>query len=93
MLNKGFYYIISLSVSPKLIISYSSSIRRGAIKVIREGTIVEGVSSIMYLKGTESLQIKEAGIIIKRSFAFKAAFLASNTAILAFIATSLLLIL
>ena len=46
----------------------------------------------MYLKGTESLQIKEAGIIIKRSFALKAAFLASNIAILAFIATSLLLI-
>jgi len=92
MLNKGFYYIISLSVSPKLIISYSSSIRRGAIKVIREGTIVEGVSSIIYLKGTKSPRIKEASIVIKRSFAFKAAFLAFNAAIIAFIITSLLLI-
>jgi len=46
----------------------------------------------MYLKGTESLQIKEAGIIIKRSFALKAAFLAFNAAMLAFIATSLSLI-
>jgi len=31
-------------------------------------------------------------MVIKRSFAFKAAFLASNAAILAFIVTSLLLI-
>jgi len=44
------------------------------------------------LKGTGSLQIKEAGIVVKRSSALKAAFLASNTAMLAFIATSLLLI-
>jgi hypothetical protein len=47
----------------------------------------------MCLKGTRSPQIKEAGIIIKRSFAFKAAFLAFNAIILAFIATFLLLIL
>jgi hypothetical protein len=90
MLNKGSSYIISLFASPKLIISYSSSIRGSAIKAIREGIVVEGVSSIICLKGTE---IKEAGIIIKRSFALKAAFLASNVAMLAFIATSLLLIL
>jgi hypothetical protein len=47
----------------------------------------------MYLKGTGSPQIKEAGIVIKRSFALKAAFLAFNVAMLAFITTSLLLIL
>jgi hypothetical protein len=54
MLNKGSSYIISLFVSPKLIISYLSSIRGGAIKAIREGIVVEGVSSIIYLKGTGS---------------------------------------
>jgi hypothetical protein len=46
----------------------------------------------MCLKGTRSPRIEEAGIVIKRSFALKAAFLASNIAMLAFIATSLLLI-
>jgi len=69
-----------------------SSIRGGAIEAIQEGTVVEGVSLIMCLEGTGSLQIKEAGVVVKRSFAFKAAFLASNAAMLAFIATSLLLI-
>jgi hypothetical protein len=93
MLNKGSSYIISLSASPKLIISYSSSIKESAIKAIREGIVVEGVSSIIYLKSTKSPQIKEAGIVIKQSFALKAAFLASNIAMLAFIATFLLLIL
>jgi hypothetical protein len=92
MSNKGFSYIISLFVSPKLIISYLSSIRGSAIKAIQERIIVEGVSSIMCLKGTKFPRIKEAGIIVKRSFAFKVAFLASNIVILAFIVTSLLLI-
>ena len=46
----------------------------------------------MCLKGTGSLQIEEAGVVVKRSFALKAAFLASNAAMLAFTATSLLLI-
>jgi hypothetical protein len=93
MLNKGSFYIISLSVLLKLIIGYSSLIRGSAIEAIQEGTIVEGVSLIMCLKGTGSPRIKEAGIVIKRSFALKAAFLASNATMLAFIATSLLLIL
>ena len=47
----------------------------------------------MYLKGTRSLQIEEAGVVVKQSFALKVAFLASNIAMLAFTATSLLLIL
>jgi hypothetical protein len=34
MSNKGSSYIMSLSASPKLIISYLSSIRGGAIKAI-----------------------------------------------------------
>jgi hypothetical protein len=93
ILNKGSSYIISLSVSLKLIIGYLSSIRGGAIEAIREGIVVKRVSSIMCLKGTKSPRIEEAGIVVKRSFALKAAFLASNPAILAFIATSLLLIL
>ena len=63
MLNGGSSYIISLSASPKLIISYLSSIRGGAIEAIREGIVVEGVSSIICLEGTGSLQIKEAGIV------------------------------
>ena len=67
-------------------------IRGGVTEATREGIVVEGVSLIIYLKGTRSLQIKEASIVIKRSFAFKAAFLASNAAMLIFIATSLLLI-
>jgi hypothetical protein len=46
----------------------------------------------MCLEGTGSPRIKEAGIVIKRSFALKAAFLASNAAMLAFIITFLLLI-
>jgi hypothetical protein len=46
----------------------------------------------MCLKGTRPPQIKEAGIVIKRSFTLKVAFLAFNAIILAFIATSLLLI-
>jgi hypothetical protein len=54
--------------------------------------VVEGVSLIMCLKGTGSPRIKEASVIIKRSFALKAAFLASNIAMLIFIITSLLLI-
>jgi hypothetical protein len=83
---------MSLSISLKLIIGYLSSIKGGAIEAAREGTIVEGVSLIMCLEGTGSPRIKEAGVIIKRSFAFKAAFLAFNVAMLAFIATSLLLI-
>jgi hypothetical protein len=65
MLNKSFSYIISLFASLKLIISYLSSIRGGAIKAIREGIVVEGVSSIIYLKGIKSPRIKEAGIVIK----------------------------
>jgi hypothetical protein len=93
MLNKGSSYIISLSALLKLIISYLSLIRGGVIEATREGTIVEGVSLIICLEGTRSPRIKEAGIVIKRSFAFKAAFLASNVAMLAFIITSLLLIL
>jgi hypothetical protein len=46
----------------------------------------------MCLKGIKSPRIKEANIVVKRSFALKAAFLASNIAMLAFTATSLLLI-
>jgi len=69
-----------------------SSIGGGAIEAAREGIVVEGVSSMMCLEGTGSPQIKEAGIVVKRSFALKAAFLASNAAMLAFIATSLSLI-
>ena len=92
MLNGGSSYIISLSASPKPIIGYSSSIRGGATEAAQEGTVVEGVGSMIYLKGTGSLQIKEAGIIVKQSFALKAAFLAFNAAMLAFIATSLSLI-
>jgi len=92
MLNGGSSYIISLSASPKLIISYLSLIGGGITEAIREEIVVEGVSLIMCLKGTGSLQIKEAGIIVKQSFALKAAFLAFNAAMLAFIATSLSLI-
>jgi len=47
----------------------------------------------MCLKGIKSPRIKEAGVVVKRSFALKAAFLAFNIVILVFIATSLLLIL
>ena len=78
---------------PKLIISYLSLIRGGATEAAREGTVVEGVGSMMCLEGTGSPRIEEAGVVVKRSFALKAAFLASNAAMLAFIATSLLLIL
>jgi hypothetical protein len=92
MSNKGSSCIISLFASLKLIIGYSFSIRGGAIEAIQEGTVVEGVSSIMCLEGTGSPRIKEASVVIKRSFALKAAFLAFNIAMLAFIATSLLLI-
>jgi hypothetical protein len=92
MLNGGSSYIMSLSASLKLIISYLSSIGGSAIEAIREGTIVEGVGSMMCLEGIRSPRIEEAGVVVKRSFALKAAFLASNTAMLAFIATSLLLI-
>jgi hypothetical protein len=46
----------------------------------------------MCLEGIRSPRIKEAGVVVKRSFALKAAFLAFNVAMLAFIATSLLLI-
>jgi hypothetical protein len=70
-----------------------SSIKGSVIEAILEGIIVEGVSLIMCLKGIKSLQIKEANIVIKQSFAFKVAFLASNIVMLAFIITSLLLIL
>ena len=83
---------MSLSISLKLIIGYLSSIKGGAIEAAREGTIVEGVSLIMCLEGTGSPRIKEANIVIKRSFALKVASLASNIVILAFIITSLLLI-
>jgi hypothetical protein len=93
MLNRGSSYIMSLSALPKLIIGYLSSIKGSAIKAIRERIVIKGVSLIMCLKGTRSPQIEEASIVVKRSFALKAAFLASNAAILAFIATSLLLIL
>jgi hypothetical protein len=86
-------YIISLFILLKLIISYLSSIKGSVIEAILEGIIVEGVSLIMRLKGIKSLQIKEANIVIKQSFAFKVAFLASNIVMLAFIITSLLLIL
>jgi hypothetical protein len=55
MLNKGSSYIISLFVSLKLIISYSSLIGGSAIEVAQEGIVIEGVSSIMYLKGIKSL--------------------------------------
>jgi hypothetical protein len=65
MLNKGSSYIISLFASLKLIISYSSSIRGGAIKAIRERIVVEGVSLIICLEGTGSPRIEEAGIVIK----------------------------
>jgi hypothetical protein len=65
MSNRGSSYIISLFILLKLIISYLSSIKGGAIKAIREGIVVEGVSSIIYLKGTKSPQIKEASIVIK----------------------------
>jgi hypothetical protein len=47
----------------------------------------------MCLKGTKSLQIKEASIVVKQSFALKVAFLAFNATMLVFIATSLSLIL
>jgi hypothetical protein len=77
---------------PKPIISYSSSIGGGVIEAAREGIVIEGVSSIICLKGTGSPRIEEASVVVKRSFALKAAFLASNAAMLAFIATSLLLI-
>jgi hypothetical protein len=65
MSNKGSSYIISLFALLKLIISCLSSIRGGAIKAIREGIVVEGVSSIICLKGTKSPRIEEAGIVIK----------------------------
>jgi hypothetical protein len=45
---------MSLFASLKLIISYLSLIEEGAIKAIREGIIVEGVSLIICLKGTKS---------------------------------------
>jgi ABC-type microcin C transport system permease subunit YejB len=54
MSNRGSSYIISLSISPKLIISYLSSIGGGVIKAIQEGIVVEGVSSIICLEGTKS---------------------------------------
>jgi hypothetical protein len=93
MSNKGFSYIISLFALLNFIISYLSLIGGGAIEAIYKGIVVKGISLIIYLKGTKSLQIKEANIVIKQSFAFKVAFLASNAIMLAFIATSLLLIL
>jgi len=55
MSNKGSFYIISLFVLLKLIISYLSLIRESVIKVAQEGIIVERVSLIIYLKGTKSL--------------------------------------
>jgi hypothetical protein len=45
---------MSSSALLKLIIGYSSSIRGSAMEAAREGTVVEGVSSIMCLKGTGS---------------------------------------
>ena len=92
MSNKGSSYIISLFILLKLIISYLSLIKGGITKAILEGIIIEGLSLIMCLEGTKSLQIKEASAVVKRSFVLKATFLASSVAILAFIATSLLLI-
>jgi hypothetical protein len=65
MSNRSSSYIISLFASPKPIISYLSSIRGGAIKATQEGIVIEGVSLIIYLKGTGSPRIKEAGIVIK----------------------------
>jgi hypothetical protein len=70
-----------------------SLIRQSAIKAIKEEIVIKGVSLIIYLKDTRSLQIKEASIVAKQSFTFKVAFLAFNIVMLAFIATSLLLIL
>jgi hypothetical protein len=91
-LNSNSFLIISSLTLLKLIISYSSTLE-GATEVAWEGIVVIRVSSRICLKGTGSLQIKEAGVVVKRSFAFKKAFLAFKAAILAFIATSLLLIL
>jgi len=82
---------MSSLTSQKPIVSYLSAIE-GAIKVTREGTVVIGVGSRIGLKGTGSPRTKEAGIVVKRSFALKEAFLASKAAILAFTATSLSLI-
>ena len=60
----------------------------GVTEVVREGIVVIGVSSRIGLKGTGSPRIEEAGVVVKRSFALKEAFLASKAAILAFTATS-----
>ena len=54
MSNKGSSCIMSLFALPKPIIGYSSSIGGGVIEAAREGTVVEGVSSMMCLEGTGS---------------------------------------
>ena len=64
----------------------------GIIEVAQEGTVVIRVGSIICLEGTGSLRTKEAGVVINRSSALKAAFLASSVVMLVFTATSLLLI-
>jgi len=82
---------MSSLISRKLIVGYLLAIE-GVTEVVREGIVVIGVSSRIGLKGTGSPRIEEAGVVVKRSFALKEAFLASKAAILAFIATSLSLI-
>jgi hypothetical protein len=82
---------MSSLISQKLIVGYSSAIK-GATEVAREGIVVIRVGLRIGLEGTGSLRIEEAGIVVKRSFALKEAFLAFKAAILAFIATSLSLI-
>jgi len=82
---------MSLSTSQKPIVGCSSAIE-GVIEVAREGIVVIRVGSRISLEGTGSPRIEEADIIIKQSSTLKEAFLASKAAILAFTATSLLLI-
>ena len=82
---------MSSLTSQKLIVGCSSAIK-GVTEVAREGIVVVGVSSRIGLKGTGSPQIEEAGVVVKRSSTLKEAFLAFKAAILAFTATSLLLI-
>jgi hypothetical protein len=65
MLNKGSSYIISSFALLKLIISYLSLIKGSAIKAIQKGTIIKGISLIIYLKGIKSLQIKKANRVVK----------------------------
>ena len=92
MSNESYFLIISLFALLKPIIG-CLSIRGSAIKVAREGIVIAGVCLVICLEGTRYSQIKEANKVIKHSSILKAAFLASNAAMLAFIAASLLLIL